>query len=70
MSYFNNLDNRLLNKYKNRKKITDMFFYLHIDSVSNFMKFHYHLIVHQRPSKFYIIYNSFNLTGIWWTIKW
>jgi hypothetical protein len=26
-----------------------MFFYLYIDGDSNFIQFHYHLIVHQRP---------------------
>jgi hypothetical protein len=26
----------------------DMFFYLYIDIVSNFMQFHYRLILHQR----------------------
>jgi hypothetical protein len=42
-----------LNKFKkilkNRKKFIDMFFYLWIDGISNFMQFHYRLIVHQRP---------------------
>jgi hypothetical protein len=33
-----------------------------MDSVFNFMQFHYCLIVHQRPSKLYIIYNGSNLT--------
>jgi hypothetical protein len=32
------------------------------DGDSNFMQFHYRLILHQGPSKFYIIYNSYNLT--------
>jgi hypothetical protein len=40
----------------------DMFFYLQIDGDSNFMQFHYCLILHQGPSKFYIIYNGYNLT--------
>jgi hypothetical protein len=39
MGYFDNLDNGFLNKYqknlKNRKKFM-------IDSVSNFLQFHYH----------------------------
>jgi hypothetical protein len=39
-----------------------MFFYLWIDGHSNFMQFHYCLIVHQRPSNFHAIYNGFNLT--------
>jgi hypothetical protein len=39
-----------------------MFFYLWIDCHSNFMQFHYRLIVHQRPSIFYAIYNGSNLT--------
>jgi hypothetical protein len=38
-----------------------MLFYLYIDSVLNFMQFYYHLIIHQIPSKFYTIYNYFNL---------
>jgi hypothetical protein len=40
MSYFDNLDNEPLNKYKkpkNRKKFIDAFFYLYIDGHSNFM---------------------------------
>jgi hypothetical protein len=64
--YFDNLDNELLNKYKinfkNGKIFIDMFFYLWIDGPLNFMQFHYCLIVHQRPSNFYIIYNGSNLT--------
>jgi hypothetical protein len=28
---------------------------------SNFTQFHYHLILHQGPSKFYLIYNDYNL---------
>jgi hypothetical protein len=39
-----------------------MFFYLQIDGGSNFMQFNYYLILHQGPSKFYIIYNGYNLT--------
>jgi hypothetical protein len=44
-----------INTKKNLKKgknLMDMFFYLQIDSDSNFMQFHYHLIVHQRPSNY------------------
>jgi hypothetical protein len=62
MGYFDNHDNRLLNKYK---KILKIDFFLQICSFtyrvvvfSNFMQFHYLLIVHQRTSKFYIIYNG------------
>jgi hypothetical protein len=67
MGYFDNLDNGPLNKYKKnlknkKKKFIDMFFYLWIDCHSNFMQFHYRLIVHQRPSIFYAIYNGSNLT--------
>jgi hypothetical protein len=66
MGYFDNFDNESLNKYKknlkNRKKFIDMFFYLWIDGNSNFMQFHYRLIVHQRPSNFYSIYNDSDLT--------
>jgi hypothetical protein len=29
---------------------------------SNFMQFHYRLIVYQKSLNFYIIYNGFNLT--------
>jgi hypothetical protein len=51
MGYFDNLNTRPLNKYKinlkNEKKFIDVFFYLQIDDHSNFMQFHYHLIVHQ-----------------------
>jgi hypothetical protein len=50
MGYFDNHDNGLLNKYKkkfkNRKIFIDMLLYLMIDSVLNFMQFHYRLIVH------------------------
>jgi DAD family len=60
------VDNEPLNKYiknlKNRKKFIDVFFYLWIDVHSNFMQFHYRLIVHQRPSNFHIIYNGYNST--------
>jgi hypothetical protein len=54
MSYFDNLDNGLLKKYKkkklkNRNKFIDVFFNLYIDGYSNFIQFHYRLIVHQRP---------------------
>jgi hypothetical protein len=38
-----------------------MLFYLWIESHSNFIQFHYHLIVHQTPLNFYVIYNDFNL---------
>jgi hypothetical protein len=41
MGYFDNLDNRPLNKYKkifkNRKKFIDVFFYLWIEGHSNFI---------------------------------
>jgi hypothetical protein len=41
MSYFDNLENGSLNKYKksfkNKKKFIDVFFYLWIDGHSNFM---------------------------------
>jgi hypothetical protein len=66
MDYFDNFDNGPLNKYKtnlkNKKKIIDVFFYLWISSHSNFMQFNYCLIVHQRPSIFYLICNGSNLT--------
>jgi hypothetical protein len=62
MGYFDNLDNGLLTKYKKNGKIfIDVFFYLYIDGHSNLMQFHYHLIVHQRPSKFHAICNGSNL---------
>jgi hypothetical protein len=32
-----------------KKTFIDVFFYLWIDSYSNFIQFHYRLIVHQRP---------------------
>jgi hypothetical protein len=32
-----------------KKKIIDVLFYLQIDNVSNFIQFHYRLIVHRRP---------------------
>jgi hypothetical protein len=66
MGYFDNLDNWSLNKYKEilkiEKKFIDVFFYLWIESYSNFIQFYYHLIVHQRLSNFYAIYNGSNLT--------
>jgi hypothetical protein len=66
MVYFDNLDNGSLNKYKQilkmKKKIIYALFYLYIHGYSNFMQFHYRLIVHQRPSNFHVIYNSSNLT--------
>jgi hypothetical protein len=31
-----------------------------MDGDSNFIQFHYRLILHQGPSKFYIIYNGSN----------
>jgi hypothetical protein len=52
MGYLDNLDNGPLNKYKrdfkNRKKFIDVLFYLWIEGHSNFIKFYYRLIVHQR----------------------
>jgi hypothetical protein len=62
MGHFDNLDNEPLNKYKNRKKFIDVFFYLWINGNSNSIQFYYHLIVHQRPSNFHIICNGSNLT--------
>jgi hypothetical protein len=66
MVYFDNLDNESLNEYKQMKKMNfffiDVLFYLCIEVHSNFMQFHYRLIVHQRPSNFYVIYNGSNLT--------
>jgi hypothetical protein len=66
MGYFDNLDDESLNKYKknlkNGKTFIDVFFYFLIDGHSNFMQFHYRLIVHQRPSNFHAIYNGSNLT--------
>jgi hypothetical protein len=35
---------------------------LWIDGHSNFMQFHYRLIVHQRLSNFHAIFKGFNLT--------
>jgi hypothetical protein len=35
-----------------------MFFNLWIGDLSNFMQFHYHLILHQKLLKFYIICND------------
>jgi hypothetical protein len=53
MGYFNNLHNGPLNKYKKILKMKsffiNVFFYLWINSHSNFMRFHYRLIVHQIP---------------------
>jgi hypothetical protein len=51
---FDNFDNESLNRYKkyfknNKKKFINVFFYFYIDGHSNFMQFHYRLIVHQRP---------------------
>jgi hypothetical protein len=40
----------------------DILFYLYIDGDLNFMKFHYHLILHQGPSKFYTVCNNYSLT--------
>jgi hypothetical protein len=39
MSYFHNLDNKILNKYKNikNKKSINIFYYLYTDGVSNFI---------------------------------
>jgi hypothetical protein len=66
MGYFDNSNNESLTKYKInlkiRKKFIDVFFYLWIDGRSNFMQFHYRLIVHQRPLNFHIIYNGSKLT--------
>jgi hypothetical protein len=62
MGYFYNLDNEPLNKYKKSKKNIDVFFYLWIECHSNFMQFYYYLIVHQRLSNLYAIYNYSNLT--------
>jgi hypothetical protein len=67
MGYFDNLDNSPLNKYKKnlkneKKKLVDVFFYFKIDGHSNFMQFHYRLMVHQRLSNFHAIYNGSNLT--------
>jgi hypothetical protein len=65
MIYFDNFDNGSLKKYKKILKIIffiDVFFYLWIDDYSNFIQFHYRLIVHQRPSNFHIICNGSNLT--------
>jgi hypothetical protein len=60
MGYFVNFDNEFSNKYE--KNLMDMFFYLYIDGDSNLMQFHYHLILHQGPLKFYTICNGYNLT--------
>jgi hypothetical protein len=66
MGYFDNLDNGPLNKYKqnlkNGKIFMDLFFYLWIEGHSNFMQFHYRVIVYQIPSNFYAICNGSNLT--------
>jgi hypothetical protein len=65
MSYFDNLDNGPLNKYKinlkNEKKFIDVLFYLYIDGHSNFMQFHYRLMVQQKSSNFHAICNGSNL---------
>jgi Zn/Cd-binding protein ZinT len=45
-----------------KKKIIDVLFYLEIDCHSNFIQFHYHLIIQQRSSNFHVIYNGSNLT--------
>jgi hypothetical protein len=58
-------DNKSLNKYKNNlkmEKIINVLFYLWIDSYSNFIQFHYRLIIHQKSSNFHAICNGFNLT--------
>jgi hypothetical protein len=56
IGYLDNFNNEPLNKYKqnfkNEKKFIDVFFYLWIESHSNFIQFHYRLIVHQRSSNF------------------
>jgi hypothetical protein len=66
MGYFDNLDNGPLSKYKKNLKngnfFIDVLFYLWINDHANFMQFHYHLIVHQRPSNFHAICNGSNLT--------
>jgi hypothetical protein len=83
MGYFDNLDNGPLNKYKKKNLkmnfFIDVLFYLWIDGHSNFIQFHYRLIVHQRPSNFHAIYNGSNLTvfdklsndnEIWMKFEW
>jgi hypothetical protein len=67
MHSVDNFNNEPLNKYKKKsekwkKKFIDLFFYLSIDDHSNFIQFHYHLIVHQKLSNFHTIWNGFNLT--------
>jgi UDP-N-acetylglucosamine transferase subunit ALG13 len=52
----------LKKKIKNKKKFIVMFIHLWTDSILNFMQFHYHLIVHQRSSKFHTTCNCSNLT--------
>jgi hypothetical protein len=42
--YLDNYDNEFSNKYKNN--LIDMLFYLYIDGDSNFIQFHYHLMIH------------------------
>jgi hypothetical protein len=52
MGYFDNLNNRPLNKFKKILKIEKKNYrcvLLPMDSHSNFIQFHYRLIVHQRP---------------------
>jgi hypothetical protein len=44
------------------KNLIDTFFYLYIDVNSNFMQFHYCLLVHQILSKCYVLYNGSKLT--------
>jgi hypothetical protein len=39
-----------------------MFFHLYIDGDLNFMQFHYCLLAHQSPSKYYTICIGSNLT--------
>jgi hypothetical protein len=62
MGYFDNLDNYPLNKYKKNLKMKKNYgcVLLSLDWWS--IQFHYRLIVHQRPSIFYVIYNDSNLT--------
>jgi hypothetical protein len=53
MGYFDNFDKEPLNKckinLKNGKNFINIFLHLWIEGHSNFIQFHYHLIVHQRP---------------------
>jgi hypothetical protein len=68
MSYFDNLDNGVLNKFKKILKMNfffiDVLFYL-IDTHLNFMQFYYRLIVHQRP----LNYNCCKFDGPSNTVK-